>query len=158
MPARNLAGMENAWITQLHRIQNRDLYTYYDIQRRRLLGQSGTTQDGKVAVTEAWHGTGSGDAANIYSDTQDGFMSATHAACLALSYSSRPMRRVLVAVQFSSNAQWGRGLYFARDAVSSADARGRNQLASSEILCMLLTGLLRLLRDESDERRARHAR
>ena len=78
--------MENAWITQLHRIQNRDLYTYYDIQRRRLLGQSGTTQDGKVAVTEAWHGTGSGDAANIYSDTQDGFMSATHAACLALSY------------------------------------------------------------------------
>ena len=24
--------MENAWITQLHRIQNRDLYTYYDIQ------------------------------------------------------------------------------------------------------------------------------
>ena len=35
------------------------------------------------------------------------------------------MRRVLVAVQFSSNAQWGRGLYFARDAVSSADARGR---------------------------------
>ena len=72
--------MDNAWITQLHRIQNRDLYTYYDIQRRRLLGQSGTTQDGKVAVTEAWHGTGSGDAANIYTDTQDGFMSETHAA------------------------------------------------------------------------------
>ena len=76
--------MENAWITQLHRIQNRDLYTYYDIQRRRLLGQSGTTQDGKVAVTEAWHGTGSGDAANIYTDTQDGFMSETHAAGPAL--------------------------------------------------------------------------
>ena len=125
--------MDNAWITQLHRIQNRDLYTYYDIQRRRLLGQSGTTQDGKVAVTEAWHGTGSGDAANIYTDTQDGFMSETHPAGPALAL-ALVRWRVLVAVQFSSNAQWGRGLYFARDAVSSAGARGRIQLASSELV------------------------
>ena len=54
-------GMQDAWISSLHRVQNPQLYTYFDFQRRRLA---------KPDVLDGWHGTGDFDAANIYEDKQ----------------------------------------------------------------------------------------
>ena len=56
-------GMQDAWISSLHRVQNPQLYTYFDFQRRRLA---------KPDVLDGWHGTGDFDAANIYEDKQVG--------------------------------------------------------------------------------------
>ena len=74
-------GMYDAWITALYRIQNVDLYTYYQNQKERLVQSSGKgaapkafTADGEIREVRGWHGTGQFDASNIYEDRQDGFM------------------------------------------------------------------------------------
>jgi hypothetical protein len=83
----DLIGMHDAWITQLRRIQNPSLYTYYSQQKDRLKKSNGPnqdgvqdlrserafTQDGNIREVNGWHGTGTFDAANIYTDKQDGF-------------------------------------------------------------------------------------
>ena len=87
--------MHDAWITKLQRIQNPDLFTYYDSQKQRI-GKTRNAIDaksGEVKQVRGWHGTGGFPAENIYMDRQDGFM-----------------------MQFASEGQWGRGLYFAEDA------------------------------------------
>lgn len=65
-------GMHDAWITKLQRIQNSDLYTYYDSQKQRIAKTEGAKdpKTGKVKETKGWHGTGGFDAVNIYEDRQ----------------------------------------------------------------------------------------
>ena len=85
----NPQGMRDAWITELHRIQNPDLYTYFESQKKRLQKSNGPVprsggpapkapnafgQDGKIKEVLGWHGTGAFDCSNIYLDRQDGFM------------------------------------------------------------------------------------
>ena len=89
-------GMQDAWISTLHRVQNPQLYTYFDFQRRRLADPARRTPD----VLDGWHGTGTFDAANIYEDKQDGFM-----------------------MQFASKGQFGKGLYFAEGRATRTSTR-----------------------------------
>jgi len=95
-------GMTDAWMVKLQRIQNEELFAFTDFQKERIAKtmQVGDKKDVAIAelkkevpVWEGWHGTGGFCASNIYRDDQDGFM-----------------------MQFSSQGQWGKGLYFARDA------------------------------------------
>ncbi len=120
-------GMHDAWITKLQRIQNPDLYTYYDSQKQRIGKTPGATDvaSGEVKQVRGWHGTGGFPAENIYNDRQDGFM-----------------------MQFASEGQWGRGLYFAEDAgyshfyASPADPH-QNDLQEDEremMLASVITG------------------
>ena len=71
-------GLHDAWVTKLQRIQNSDLYTYYDSQLTRI-GRNPAARDpktGQVRETMGWHGTGGFPAQNIYSDRQDGCASS----------------------------------------------------------------------------------
>jgi hypothetical protein len=73
-------------ITSLKRIQNSDLYTFFDHQREKLVKTMRSPQDGgkgfvqvtyddqtglgEVKTVDTWHGTGTFNAANIYKDRQ----------------------------------------------------------------------------------------
>ena len=72
-------GLHDAWVTKLQRIQNSDLYTYYDSQLTRVGRNSAATdpKTGQVRETMGWHGTGGFPAENIYNDRQDGCASVT---------------------------------------------------------------------------------
>ena len=135
-------GMQDAWISTLHRVQNPQLYTYFDFQRRRLADPARRTPD----VLDGWHGTGTFDAANIYEDKQDGFM-----------------------MQFASKGQFGKGLYFAEEPGYShfyatqptdpgAHTTQPNDLAPDERVFMLANVLMgevvEMDRDSSPEMRA----
>lgn len=76
----DVRGMHDAWITKLQRIQNSDLYAYYDTQLRRVSKSTGACDDstGAVKQTRGWHGTRGFPAANIYTDRQDGCKSIRH--------------------------------------------------------------------------------
>ena len=136
-------GMQDAWISTLHRVQNPQLYTYFDFQHRRLADPVRRTPD----VLDGWHGTGAFDAANIYEDKQDGFM-----------------------MQFASKGQFGKGLYFAEEPgyshfyatqptdPAAAPTTQPNDLAPDERVFMLANVLMgevvEMDRDSSQEMRA----
>lgn len=131
------SGME-AWITSLKRVQNKYLFANFHAQKERLrrtrddrLHSSADKADeaenaqrlrqtsiitGNLAQKEVgvFHGTGSTDAAAIYTDKQDGFM-----------------------MQFGKEGQWGRGLYFAEDALYCEEAgyvtRGTRERSVSQL-------------------------
>ena len=93
-------GMHDAWITQLYRIQNPDLYTYFEQKRQQLTRTNGQNRlgrkafdglatdsslvanpvamdpledpMGKIRAVVGWHGTRTFDAENIYNDQQHG--------------------------------------------------------------------------------------
>ena len=95
----DVAGMQDAWITKLERIQNTDLYTFNDHHRQKLLKTMRTPQlggkgfvdgtydvakgTGEVMEVESWHGTGSFSAANIYEDRQVRFFLASSSSVVA---------------------------------------------------------------------------
>ena len=64
--------MQDAWITKLQRVQNPDLYTYYDSQKKRIARTPGAVEgtSGEVKQVRGWHGTGGFPAENIYNDRQ----------------------------------------------------------------------------------------
>jgi len=77
--------MDDAHISELWRVQNESLWTYYSFHKHRLSMHSIDHNERSV-----WHGTSSLDPSVIYNDKQDGFM-----------------------MQFSRVGFWGRGIYFA---------------------------------------------
>ena len=65
----DLKGMSDGWITKLERIQNTDLFAYFDAQRERIQNSSADhnrlDDKGNVKEVLGWHGTGNFDAANV---------------------------------------------------------------------------------------------
>ena len=110
--------LPNKVITNLQRIQNRDLWDLFQ-QRRERMRQVGLGTD-PVEVS-VWHGTGKTDPKTIYEDVQDGFMTQY----------SNPL------------GMWGRGLYFAVNSAYSDEyaftTGGANQ-QKSFMLTQLLVG------------------
>jgi hypothetical protein len=117
-------GMTDGWLSDLKRIQNKHLYTYYDFQRQRLARSCVAAEGDEVPSVRCWHGTGTFPSENIYTDKQDGFM-----------------------MQFASKGQFGLGIYFAECSYYSdsyaTKADSQRQLAPDErefMLCSLLVG------------------
>ena len=91
--------MNDAWISELWRVQNPQLFRYFEFHKDRFKDArrpdmlQRTDTGSRLKVETVWHGTGNFPAHNIYTDKSDGFM-----------------------MQYASDGQWGRGLYFAKDA------------------------------------------
>jgi len=83
---------EPVWITELSRVQNDGVWSYYVFRKNQLASKYGVDLNDPSAVGEidAWHGTSSLNPDVVYNDNHDGFM-----------------------MQYSQQGLYGRGLYFA---------------------------------------------
>lgn len=83
---------EPVWITELSRVQNDGVWSYYVFRKNQLASKYGVDLNDPVAVGEidAWHGTSCLNPDVVYNDNHDGFM-----------------------MQYSQQGLYGRGLYFA---------------------------------------------
>ena len=105
-------------IVKVERIQNRPLWDYYCMRRRRMTKLAGGRD---LAEESVWHGTSVHDPALIFRDEQDGFM-----------------------MQHCVQGMWGRGLYFAENASYSQKyshgLSGKDANERSFLLAKLLVG------------------
>ena len=101
-------------IVKVERIQNRMLWDYYCMRRRRM---TKLARGKELSEESVWHGTSKHDPATIFRDEQDGFM-----------------------MQHCVKGMWGRGLYFAENA--SYSDRYSHELGDTDERCFLLAKLL----------------
>ncbi|KAL7465230.1 hypothetical protein ACHAXS_005564 [Conticribra weissflogii] len=93
----------NVHISQLWRVQNDSLWSYYSFHRDRL-GENGIQANER----RVWHGTSALEPSVIYQDKMDGFM-----------------------MQFAAQGLWGRGIYFADKASYSKNYSYKPPMSSS---------------------------
>lgn len=83
---------EPVWITELSRVQNDGVWSYYVFRKNQLASKYKVdlNHPNSVGEIDAWHGTSSLNPDVVYNDNHDGFM-----------------------MQYSQQGLYGRGLYFA---------------------------------------------